>query len=204
MYNLVSFATLDFGTALATSHAIWISIVAGFLAGEELILVLAFLSAQGMLPVWIVFIFGLIGLLIRDTLLYFIGFLRPLYKLNKYARVNRISANLDSFVQKTTKQSMARMLLYTKFIFGTRILTSLYLGYKRVKPSKFLFNNTLIWAILVTIFISIGYFAGESFIFIMETFKSMTLAIAFLLLLIIFFLWVQRKLHHRMVKKTSE
>jgi membrane protein DedA with SNARE-associated domain len=204
MFNLVSFATLDFGTALATSHAIWISLIAGFLAGEELILVLGFLSAQGMLPIWIVFIFGLIGLLVRDTLLYFVGFLRPFYKLNKYARVNKISANLDSFIQKATKQSMARMLLYTKFIFGTRILTSLYLGYKRVKPGKFIFNNAVIWAILVTIFISFGYFAGESFKFITDTFKSMTLAIAFLLLLIIIFMWAQRRMHHKMVDKTAE
>ena len=89
------------------------------------------------------------------------------------------------------------ILLSTKFIYGTRILTIIYMGIKGMSFKDFLFNDFLIGLIWMSIIVLLGWFAGNSFKVILGLFKNVQLAILsiviFITMIIVYKIWSRKK-----------
>ena len=92
-------------------------------------------------------------------------------------------------------------MLFIKFLYGTRILTILYLSTQKLQLSTFLLWNaigTLLWLVVM---ISIGWLAGNSVINIIPYVDKAEYAAAILLLLIILVRFGTQWLSKRITKK---
>jgi len=170
---------------LLSQYGILISFLGGFFAGEEVIATLSFLSTQGYISIWVVFIFCFIGILLCDLFFFSIGKFKLFSSFKKFERIMKISKKVDKIVSRLSKESPIRALLYTKFIFGTRIATLIYLGIKDITYKKFIKSDFIVGILWMSIVVSIGWFAGSSFRLIIKILGNIQIALGFLVLFIV-------------------
>lgn len=183
-----------------SQNAVLVSFFGGLLAGEEVIITLAFLSARGILSLWVVFVFCFAGILICDSFFFFIGKIKFLGKLKKISRLHITYKKIEKIVNKITGDKIILALFYTKFIFGTRIATLIYLGRKN-SFKKFIFADFIVGIMWMSVVVSLGWFAGASFYFIIDVFKNIQFAILFLVMFIIFLLLLKKWVAHQLIKR---
>lgn len=184
-----------------SQYPILASLLIGIFTGEETILILAFLSSQGVLPLWIVLVFVPIGTFITDVLFFFLGKTKTINKLHKWRYFSNKYKKTDELVGRLTRENHLLILFYTKFIYGTRIISILFLGLKGTSYYRFLKYNfiiTFIWALIV---IPLGYFTGKGYTFIINIFRSVELGILFVLVIVILFFLVKKWISVKLIKK---
>ncbi len=189
---------------LLSQYGILISFIGGLFAGEEVIATLSFLSAQGYINIWVVFIFCFIGILICDLLFFSVGKFRIFSKFSRFKRLVHFSNRVDNLVIKITKKSTIRALLYTKFIFGTRILTLVYLGFRGTQYKDFLKSDFIVGILWMVIVVSIGWFAGASFRKIIEIFANLQLAFGVLILFVAIIFIIFKIIENKLAKEIEE
>jgi membrane protein DedA with SNARE-associated domain len=187
----------------AKDHGILVSFLGGFITGETIIIPIAFLSANGFIPLWQVLIFCTLGMYLSDFIPFTIGrfkFLRNLFKGKSLEHAKR----LENRFLKLTKSNIFLTLLYTKFIYGLSIPALIYLGHKETSYSRFALYNLLVEIIFVPIVILIGWTGGKGFTIVQTIFKDVRIAILLLILFIItvFFIrkWVNKELTKRQIR----
>lgn len=184
-----------------SQYPILSSLFAGIFTGEEVILILAFLSAQGILPLWVVFVFVPIGTFITDIFFFFIGKTKSVNKIKEWKYFSNSYKKIDTHIGKLTKEKHIFVLFYTKFIYGTRIASILFLGLKGTSYSQFFKYNffiTILWAMIV---IPLGYLAGKGYSFIINIFRSVELGLLFVLIFIILLFIVKKWISTKLIKK---
>lgn len=178
-----------------------ISFFGGFITGESMIVTLAFLSAQGVLPLWQVFVFCTLGMYLSDFIPLIIGrfkFFRKLFERKKFVKkIEKIEHNL----QKYARNNLFLILFYSKFIYGLSIPALIYLGTKKTSYLKFAFYNFLVEIIFVPMVILIGWFSGRGFLFTKNIFKDIRIAIFLLIIFIILFIFIRRWWNQKLIKK---
>ena len=178
-------------SAILSKYSIIISFLAGLVTGEEVILILSFLSANELLPLWQIFIFAGLGVFLSDIIVYFIGstkFVRYFFKQWKIAKAYR---RFERAVEKISHNRIFLLLLVTKFIYGTRVLTLLYLGVKKVPHKKFIiYDFIVVFTYLIPVVI-LGWLAGSGFKFIMTVFKSIQIGLLLLVIAVIVFIIIR-------------
>ncbi len=187
-----------------SQYPILVSLLIGIFTGEEVILVLAFLSAQGVLPLWIVLVFVPMGTFICDVFFFSLEKTRFVKRIKEWKYFSKGYEKLDAHIGKLTKDRHIHTLFYTKFIYGTRIVTLIFLGLKEIKYSKFFKYNivvTIIWALIV---IPLGYLAGKGYQIIVDVFRSVELGLLFILILVIVFFTIKKWISNKLAKKSAQ
>src|SRR3989344_7463681 len=122
---------------LLGEYPILISFVAGLFGGEATILTLAFLSINGLMPIWTILVFSTLGLIISDLALFLFGRLKFIRNIKQLERHYKTFKKIDSIIIKISRDSVFLVLLYAKFIYGISIPALIYLGIKKSSISKF-------------------------------------------------------------------
>ncbi|MFA4953506.1 MAG: hypothetical protein WC584_04750 [Candidatus Pacearchaeota archaeon] len=184
--------------SLALLHPILITFFGGFFGGEELLLILSFASANNLIPFLDLLIFFALGSYIMDLFIFSIGKTRLVSRLHEWKSFSRKYAKIDSLVGRLTKERHVMILFYTKFVYGTRIASILFLGLKKVKTTKFLLVSAITIITWTFIVAGIGWLAGKGFNIILTLFKDVFLAISFVFFfaVIIYLIkkWVEKKI----------
>jgi len=194
-------ALVEFILSLLSTYGELASFLGGFFAGEEVIMTLSFLAANGVLPLWKVFLFSFLGILLCDSLFYFIGRSKLVGSLQKFEKFAHISKKYEHIILKIDKKGTLNLLFTTKFIFGTRLLTLLYLGFKKVKIAEFLISDFIVGLFWMAIVVSLGWFSGSSFYLVLDIFKNIPLAIAGILILVLAFIGIKTWISKKILKK---
>ena len=174
---------LNYLLSLFAAHGAWISFIGGFFGGEEFIIALAFLAAKNFIPIWEIFIFSFLGIFLHDIVVYSIGRLQIVQNIQKFEKFTHVSKRYEHIIVKIDERGTFNLLLITKFVFGTRLLSLFYLGFKKTKIKDFLIASFFVELLWVVIIISLGWIFGNSFYLIWDVFKNIPLAIAAILLL---------------------
>lgn len=189
---------LEFIMGLFENYPILIAFLGGLFGGEEVIITLSFLSANGFIPIWILFVFALIGVFLSDIFVFFIGKLRIIKNFKNIEKFSKVYMQVDSRISKLTRESVFLTLLYTKFLYGTRVLTLIYVGLKDIKLRKFMLYDFIVTFIWMCVIVSIGWFAGSSYNLIYKIFKNVQIALLTILIFVVLFFilrkWVGKKL----------
>lgn len=138
-----------------------ISFVGAIIGGEETLIFLSVLAAQGYLTIWFVFIFFYLGVMTSDILWYFIGKSKISDWIIQKKFISSTYLYWGKLLNTTTGGSNFQALLFTKFLYGLRMPAIIYIGREGMKIKPFLFYSIIvnfIWAIVITI---IGWFAGK-------------------------------------------
>ena len=138
-----------------------ISFVGAILGGEETLILLSILAAQGFLNVWYLLIFFYLGILVSDSIWYFLGKLNLLHWLINKKIISKAFLYWDNLLNRATKKSDFQALFFTKFLYGTRIPTLMYLSKERLTFKSFFVYNIITNLIWVPIILLIGLSAGK-------------------------------------------
>ncbi|MFH1525865.1 MAG: hypothetical protein ABIG69_04300, partial [Bacteroidota bacterium] len=65
------------------------------------------------------------------------------HKFKKIEKLTKLYKKADNLIMKVSKKSTFLTILYSKFIYGTRIFTLVYLSSKKTKWQKFLVSELL-------------------------------------------------------------
>ncbi|KKT86899.1 MAG: hypothetical protein UW86_C0015G0003 [Microgenomates group bacterium GW2011_GWA1_Microgenomates_45_10] len=168
-----------------------------FFFGETVILTAAFLAGQGTWSIESVFWLSLAGTVISDSLWFLLG--QTFFKFTK--RWEKYQDQYQTFLiklEKITGQRPFLSLLFIKFLYGTRILTILYLSIREVRFFTFLLFNTVGTILWLLVMISVGWLVGRGATNITDVFYKVEYALTALVLLIVFFkimtTWLSKKI----------
>lgn len=133
------------------------------LFGEEVVVFLAVLSGRGIVPFYEVFFFGILGVLIIDSVMFFSG--RYLYEgfLSKYKFISKRMNKIKLKPGAVKSKKLPVYIFITKFIWGTRIPSILYLGTQKIKYLRFIvydFLAIMLWALII---LPVSWLAGRGF-----------------------------------------
>ncbi len=187
-----------------SNYGIFILILSGILGGEEVIISLVFLSAMGLFPLWWILIFVTLGEFISDFTIFSLAKLKFFHKFKKIERITRLYEKADKFIVKVSKKSTFLTILYSKFIYGTRIFTLVYLSSKKTRWKKFILSEFLVLIAWMSITVTVGWFAGVSIKQLSAIFKNIEFTLLLLLILIIFIIGVKKWIQKILLKKQKQ
>jgi len=181
---------------LIKEHSAIFAFVTSLFLGEEIILILSFLSANGYLPLWVVFVFCFAGRVTSDFFFFLMGKLNFERFLSKYQQ-NTIYESVDKIFSKLNRKSTFITLLYTKFLFGLRAAMMVYIGHKGISVKKTLINDIAAVFVWLLFLIPLGWFAGSSFKMILNFFDDFKMALLFLFILVFIGVLIHTYIHKR-------
>lgn len=187
-----------------SDYGILITFLGGLLGGEEVIITLVFLSAIGLLPLWWILVFVTIGEYLTDTILFSIGRISLLRRLHKIEKLAAFYKKANKLILKVSKKNITLTLLYSKFIYGTRILTLIYLGSRKTKWKKFMVSELIVVIIWMAIIVTLGWFGGTSIKQVSMIFKDIGLTIASLIVFIVLIVMMKKWIQARLLRKQKQ
>lgn len=184
--------------SLFSNYGVLILLLGGVFGGEEIIIGLVFLSLMGLFPLWWIFIFVTAGEFIADFLIFMFGRLHTIEYFKKKDWFARMYDTTDMFIKNASRDSIFRTLLYSKFMYGTRIIALLYVGSKKESIRKFVVAEGAVLVVWMSVAVVVGWLAGTSANQFKETFKHVEVLVGvFFILLVAVTLgkkWLQTKL----------
>ncbi|PIZ50586.1 hypothetical protein COY27_06600 [Candidatus Woesearchaeota archaeon CG_4_10_14_0_2_um_filter_33_13] len=138
-----------------------LSFLGAIIGGEETLILLSILASQGHLLVWTVFIFFYMGIITSDLLWYFIGRTKLFDWMIKRKYISKVYLRWDKLLNRATKGNNFQALLITKFLYGLRLPTIMYLARERMHFKSFLFYTIIVNFIWTSIIMMIGWSAGK-------------------------------------------
>jgi membrane protein DedA with SNARE-associated domain len=106
---------------LFSNYGILILLLAGLIGGEEIIIGLTSLSVIGLFPLWWILVFVTLGEFISDIIVFSLAKLKIFHKFKKIEKLVKLYEKADKFIIKLSKGNTFLTLLYSKFIYGTRV-----------------------------------------------------------------------------------
>lgn len=154
--------------------------------GESVIIAASYVAAQGVWGIPLVFIYAFLGTILSDSLWFWIG-----KKLSKWLHTKpsfqKKYQRYTPFIEKIGGKKPFLVLLFIKFLYGTRIITIVYLSIRRIPFSKFLLFNSIGTAIWLCVIIAIGWGVEKGLAYLLPVFSKIEYTILVIVLLIIAF-----------------
>ncbi len=168
-----------------------------FFFGETVIISAAVLAARGYWSVSTVFFLSLVGTVLSDCIWFFCGtyFLKFTHRWVPYRE------KYKSFIEKLEKKSLRHsflILLFFKFLYGTRIITIIYLSLRKMRFLTFFIFDTIGSFLWLLFMVSIGWFAGKGIINLMPWLDRAEYTLLILVAVIVIFklgtIWINKKI----------
>ena len=132
------------------------------IGGEVILLPAVFLASLGLMNIFGVIVFGLAGTMISDSGWYLAG--KKAKGKNYFSRIinyEKYRPRIDLWKNKFNNYN-AKILILSKFVYGTRIITLMSSGYQKLPYEKFLkfnFIGSFLWLAFIVV---LGYGMGLS------------------------------------------
>ncbi|MDO8620007.1 MAG: hypothetical protein Q7R64_01500 [bacterium] len=173
-------------TLLSLLHAYEFPVLffGGFFLGETVAIPASFLAGEGLLSLQSVFWVMYLGTISADTLWFFVGpsFFKFAHRFRWIAtRSEAVLKKLDGLYSNRP----FRALVVSKFVFGTRFLTAVYLSTQKLSGIRFFLVNlasTFVWLALI---VAIGWLAGKSIINLLPIVADIKYALLVVILLVV-------------------
>lgn len=138
-----------------------ISFFGAIIGGEETLILLSILASHGHLNIGYVFLFFYLGILVSDLIWYFIGNSSIFKRIIKLKWISKIYYKWGKILNKSTKNNNFNALLFTKFLYGLRLATIMYLARERMKIKSFIYYSIIVNFIWVLTITTIGWLTGK-------------------------------------------
>lgn len=148
--------------------------------GDAVIMTAAFLSGQGIWSPITVFILTFFGTLVADIFWFFLG-RKSLTKFHKWEAYRKKSEKILAVIEKIAGSRPLLFLFITKFLYGTRIITIVYVSLRNINFFKFIAVDsfgTLLWLFVI---VPVSWFIGKSTVGLSELIGVTKIALIFLL-----------------------
>ena len=183
-------------------NPIIVSFIAGFLA-EEVLIMIGFLSGQGLIPLWTLFTFGLLGGLCIDSIHFFLGTRKCVRRTHCRIKETKYHKLIEPIL-KFTHNNIFLSLFITKFIYGPRVLMAMYLAIRRMKYHQFIKYDLIAlisWAIIM---LPLAYLAGRGILSSFSIIGELKIVISFMIIGIILYNLGGRLILRKLKKSLSK
>lgn len=177
-----------------------IAFIGAIVGGEEVLIILSIYSADGTLNLLFVLIFFYLGVMVSDILWYIVGRSRLLLWITKFSFVSLAYNYWGKLLDVSTKKSDFQALFVTKFLYGFRIPTIMYLAKERLSVRNFLIYSLITNFIWVGVIAGLGWATGKGIKTITYFSHNIVLEIFIVGLIIIIFIIIMRWMS-KIVKK---
>ncbi|MDP4039447.1 MAG: hypothetical protein Q8P57_02605 [Candidatus Pacearchaeota archaeon] len=174
-----------------SSNLVLLSLIAGFLS-EDLFLFVIILSGVGFLKLEIIVLFGFIGVLIHDAVIYFLAKSSIVKKINGKLKFQEKNRMVKKLINNLDKREYLGALIFSKFIYGARIGFVIYLAHREHSLKKFLLFNGFACFIWFLIMVPLGWLAGQGILRLLYIAKGIE-KIFVIILIVILIGYVLRK-----------
>ena len=168
-----------------------------FFFGETVIITAAFLSGQGVWSILNVFWLAFLGTIASDLIWFLLGHSIYKYLKNWQNYQDKYQPTINK-LQKITGDKPFLALLFIKFLYGTRILTILYLSTRKIGFKKFVFYDAIGTIIWLAVLLPIGWLAGKgigNYIKILDnTEYTLLVIVAIVIILRLITIWLKKLL----------
>lgn len=134
--------------------------IGSFLFGETAIIAASFLAAHGFWSLATVFGVSLAGTLASDVVWFFLGG-KIMAFLRRFKWYKEHSARLLAALEKMSGQRPFFLLFFIKFLYGTRVLTIMYLSHRKIRFSIFFLFDLLGTVVWLAAMMVVGWLAGQ-------------------------------------------
>ncbi len=148
--------------SLLSQYQILALFAGSFFFGESVIIGAGILSAYGVwAPVTVLWV-AFLGTMSSDTAWFFGG--RYFFaQFQKWEMMQKVYERVIIMLERKASAKPFRILLVIKFLYGTRILTIIYLSLRRVAYRSFFIYNAIGSIVWLMVMISIGWLIGKGF-----------------------------------------
>lgn len=174
-----------------------------FFEGPFATMIAAFLASQGLFNVAIVFILSVVGDVLGDIGLYYIGYFGGPKVIEKAQKFLKIADSTIEKLKNKFHQNSERLIFYVKSTTGLSYITFITAGALRMKLSMFIKNSILggfVWSGLLVI---LGYFFGYAAMQISQYIKYAGAAIFVAAILTLLVLTLYKKQQSKALLKNN-
>lgn len=174
--------------------------VGSFLFGETVILSGSYLAGQGIWSVATVYLWALLGTLAADAAWFYFG-PRALRLMHRWEKVKHKHEAIINALQKHVGEKPFLAMLFIKFLYGTRILTIIYLSSVKVKFWTFLLFDLVGTAVWLVAMVGVGWLAGKGLANVLPAVRGAEYLLTGVVVLMILFKVTTTWLEKRIAKK---
>src|SRR3989344_8066418 len=122
-----------------TEHAYILSFLVGMLS-EEILTVLFVIASQGLVPLFPIVLFGLLGALTIDISIFFLARSRLAHYFKRLMSPKKPKFNINK-IQSSGRDKYPLYIGLSKFVYGKRALTIFYTSHKGLSFKRFIFSE---------------------------------------------------------------
>jgi membrane protein DedA with SNARE-associated domain len=148
------------------------SFLSGFLT-EELLVILAFFSGPGKIPLYIILTMGTLGIIVSDILWFLFFKSKPIYKISKKISDTRKRATAKTKLHKLPPPTRLRAFIFLKFFYGIRTWAIFYNSTHKTSLKKFIKMTTIATTIYVLILATLAKILGDGIYLFFKTTKHL-------------------------------
>lgn len=131
------------------------------LGGEVVILIASFLAFLGFFNIYLVLLISTIGIIISDSFWYWLGWNSKDF-INRSNFLFRLVRYPNYLLENHFNHRIGKLLILSKFIYGTRTATLVASGYQRLPYRRFIYYNLISIFLWISIVVTLGYLMGFS------------------------------------------
>ena len=167
-----------------------------FFFGEMIILSAAFLAGQDVWSIGNVFWLAFAGTVLSDMLWFVFG--RSLTSATYWQKAQKTYGGFLRRLDRLTGQRPFLSLLFIKFVYGTRVLTIIYLSVRKIRLWQFLLFDAVGTVLWLGVMLSVGWLAGRGVVNVLGAVHQVEYGLLGLILLILLFkyatVWIEKYL----------
>jgi len=168
--------------------------------GDGSFIIFTVVAVNYNVSLWIVFTAAYFGTLFGDMIWFGLG-KKFLYKFREGRKFSKQYNRIVGFIERTFGKRSFLGLCIIKFLYGTRIIFTLYLANKNMTYLRFLIYDLIANLIWVTFVGAIGYLVGIGFGFVLRTFKNIELLLTLVVILVLIFNYIQKRISEKLEKQ---
>ncbi len=130
------------------------------LEGPIVTLGAAFMASMGFFNVFIVLLLSILGDVIGDIVLYYIGFLSKKGLIPRKRKLLKSDSNIIKIIKNSFKDKGAQIIFFTKATTGLCYITFILAGMIRLNFKKFLLFSILGGIVWSSFVVALGYYFG--------------------------------------------
>ncbi len=195
--------TFDNLLPLITSFGYFGIFLGVVISGEVLLLLVGALAALGYLKLWLIVVIAVSGIVAHDVAWYLLG--HGGRSLEFVKKIGKRIIDRDKYHQieeKFIKHSVL-VILFLRFVYGFRALSLIAAGASKMEFKKFFLYTFLGSSFWAMIFVSLGYFFGQSLSFLNNTIKELHFVVPIFVALIVIVLVVMHFAKKALVKSAK-
>lgn len=174
--------------ALIIAHPILISFLSPLLS-EEAVIFAAVLAGKGLISLPILMIFSFLGIFVHDLVIFLFAKSKFSDRIGKMKMFSGIYKKARSI---KLRRKVPLIVFASKFVYGTRAATIVFLGIKKYSLKSYLIYNTLSIIAWSFIMLPLGWLAGRGFTRLLHIAKGIEWFLVAGLITIILFYFGQK------------